>query len=160
MTNSFKNPLYFTSDGQKWWIKFIIKPLIWEPSISWSVIIITEPYLSDFKSTYCLSFYSPIILIKFSISSFYIIYLTDASLTFNSLPFKGNTPYLSLPTISIPAIANALAESPSVNINVQNSEFFFPASLASSNFSIPCNLAVFVPFNCLFSFASALALAC
>lgn len=85
--------------------------------------------------------------------------MTDASLTFNNFPFNGNTPYLSLPTISIPAIAKALAESPSVNINVQNSEFFFPASLASSNFSIPCNLLVFVPFNYLFNFASALAFA-
>lgn len=56
-------------------------------------------------------------------------------------------------------MAKALAESPSVNINVHNSEFFFPASLASSNFSIPCNLAVFVPFNYLFNFASAFALA-
>jgi len=41
-----------------------------------------------------------------------------ASLTFRNLPLKGNTPYLSLPTTSIPARASDLAESPSVRIIV------------------------------------------
>lgn len=118
-----------------------------------------HPYLKDFKSVYCLSFYNPTILIKFSISSLFIIYFMLASLTFNSLPLSGNTPYRSLPTTSIPDIANALAESPSVRIRVHYSEFRFPASLASSNFSIPCNLEFFDPFICLFSLASYLALA-
>ncbi len=60
----------------------------------------------------------PIILIMFWISWLSEIYLAWASLTFNNLPFKGKTPYLSLPTISIPEIAKFLAESPSVSIKV------------------------------------------
>ena len=49
-----------------------------------------------------------------------------------------------------------MAESPSVNINVHFSEFFVPAQFASSNFSIPNNLAVFfvLPFNFLKFFSS------
>ena len=65
--------------------------------------------------------------------------LCDASLTFNNLPRSGNTPYLSLPTTPRPDTANVLAESPSVRINVQSSEFLVPASLASSNFGTPVN---------------------
>jgi DNA topoisomerase-2 len=42
----------------------------------------------------------------------------SSPLTFKILPFKGNTPYLSLPIILKPEIANALAESPSVKIKV------------------------------------------
>lgn len=80
-----------------------------------------------------------------------IIYI-DASLTFNNLPLKGNTPNLSLPTISIPAIAKDLAESPSVNINVHKSAFFVPASFASSNLSIPNNLYCFLAVNCLLNY--------
>lgn len=41
--------------------------------------------------------------------------------------------------------ARALAESPSVNIKVHFSEFLPPASLASSSFTIPRSLWVFVP---------------
>lgn len=58
------------------------------------------------------------ILTNYSISAFFIIIYIVASLTFNNLPLKGNTPNLSLPTISIPAIANDFAESPSVKIKV------------------------------------------
>ena len=65
--------------------------------------------------------------------------LCDASLTFNNLPRSGNTPYLSLPTTPRPDTANVLAESPSVRINVQSSEFLVPASLASSNLGTPVN---------------------
>ena len=60
-----------------------------------------------------------------------------ASLTLRSLPFSGNTPYLSRPTMLSPAIAKALAESPSVTINVQSREYLVPASLASSSFGTP-----------------------
>ena len=58
------------------------------------------------------------ILTNCSISAFFIIMATDASLTFSNLPRKGKTPNLSLPTISSHAIANDLAESPSVRISV------------------------------------------
>ena len=63
--------------------------------------------------------------------------LCEASLTFNNLPRRGNTPYLSRPMTPRPDKANDLAESPSVNIKVQSMEFFVPASLASSNFGTP-----------------------
>lgn len=159
VTNSLRNPWYLIKDGQKWWMKFIINPFICDPSESWSVIIITLPYLKDFRSLYYLSFYNPMIFIKFSISSFSIIYFADASRTFSNLPLNGNIPYLSLPTTSIPDMANDLAESPSVKINVHNSEFLLPASLASSNFSIPCNLDCLFPFRCLLNLASYFALA-
>jgi hypothetical protein len=53
----------------------------------------------------------------------------------------------------IAAITKDFALSPSVSIKVQNSEFFFPASLASSSFSIPLIFADFVPFNYLFNLA-------
>lgn len=65
--------------------------------------------------------------------------LWEASLTFNSLPRNGKTPYLSRPTTLNPAIASALAESPSVTISVHCLEFFVPASFASSSFGIPFN---------------------
>lgn len=83
-----------------------------------------------------------------------------ASLTFNNLPFNGNTPYLSLPTISIPAIANDLAESPSVSMSVHYSACLVPASLASSSFSIPNNLYCFLADSCLDSYLFNLDLAC
>jgi hypothetical protein len=53
--------------------------------------------------------------------------LLFASLTFRNLPLNGKTPYLSLPTTSIPASARDLAESPSVKIIVQSSAFLVPA---------------------------------
>jgi len=58
-----------------------------------------------------------------------VIYLALASLTFNILPFNGKTPKLSLPTTSIPAMANDFAESPSVINNVHYSAFLPPASI-------------------------------
>jgi hypothetical protein len=73
--------------------------------------------------------------------------LCDASLTFNNLPRSGNTPYLSLPTTPRPDTANVLAESPSVRINVQSSEFLVPASLASSNFGTPVNTSTKLRHN-------------
>ena len=73
--------------------------------------------------------------------------LCDASLTFNNLPRSGNTPYLSLPTTPRPDTANVLAESPSVRINVQSSEFLVPASLASSNFGTPVNTSTKLQHN-------------
>lgn len=91
--------------------------------------------------------YNPIIFTNYSISEFFIIEAIVASLTFNNLPLKGKTPNLSLPTISIPAIANDLAESPSVSISVQRSAYLVPASLASSNLSIPNNLYYFFADN-------------
>ena len=93
----------------------------------------------------------------FWISGLSIICFVEASRTFNGLPFNGNTPYLSLPTISIPAIASALAESPSVRINVQSSHFFVPASLASSSFGTPSSLFLLVPLSVLAIFACNLA---
>ena len=63
--------------------------------------------------------------------------LCDASLTFNSLPRSGNTPYWSLPTTLKPLTASVLAESPSVRISVHCLEFLPPASLASSSLGMP-----------------------
>ena len=50
-----------------------------------------------------------------------------------TFPFKGKTPYKSRPTTLDPATAIDLAESPSVKIKIQSSDFFVPAKLASSN---------------------------
>ena len=73
-----------------------------------------------------------------------MICLLLASLTFKNFPLRGNTPYLSLPTNSIPASAKLLAESPSVRIMVQASANRVPASLASSSFGTPKSFA-FLP---------------
>jgi hypothetical protein len=72
-------------------------------------------------------------------------YFIVQSLTFKNLPFKGNTPNLSLPTTWIPLIASDLAESPSVKIKVQYSDSLVPASLASSSFGIPRSFSFFFP---------------
>ena len=52
-----------------------------------------------------------------------------------------------IPIILTPAIANAFAESPSVNMSVQDPEFRVPASLASSSFSMPNSLLFLTPFR-------------
>lgn len=60
-----------------------------------------------------------------------------ASRTFNSLPRNGNTPYRSRPTTPKPATASVLAESPSVRMSVQSSDFVVPAQFASSSLGTP-----------------------
>ena len=82
---------------------------------------------------YFLLLSNPKIFLIFTISVLALICLTFASLTLRTLPFRGNTPYLSLPTSDNPAIAIDLAESPSVRISVHSCAFFVPAQLASSN---------------------------
>ena len=62
-----------------------------------------------------------------------------------SLPFKGNTPYRSLPTIYKPLIARAFAESPSVRIRVHSQPRDVPAKFASSSFGIPRSRCFFFP---------------
>ena len=79
----------------------------------------------------------PIIFLILVISSLLAILLSAVSKTLSNLPFKGNIPYFSLPTTLRPAIAIDLAESPSVKINIQSSDFLVPASIASSNLGIP-----------------------
>ena len=81
-----------------------------------------------------------------------------ASLTFKTLPLRGNTPYLSLPITDNPAIAIDLAESPSVNIRVHCSDFLVPAQFASSSLGIII-LFFFLPSVCLQSLFSFLELA-
>ena len=88
-----------------------------------------------------------------------MICLDDASLTFKILPLNGNTPYLSLPTTSIPDIANDFAESPSVIIRMQFSAFLVPASLASSNLGIPKSRHYFFDVKVLAILAYSLAFA-
>jgi len=118
------------------------------------------PYLSSFVFVYFLPTEIPIIFVKFYISGLSIIYLLGASLTFKNLPLRGKTPYLSLPTISKPARASDLAESPSVKIIVQDSAYLVPASFASSSFGIPRSLLFFLPGpSYLAIIASSLALA-
>ena len=84
--------------------------------------------------------------------------MLSTSLTFNNLPFNGNTPYIFLPfgIALIPLTAIVLALSPSVNIKVQSIESFVPAKFASSNFGIDLRLDfffVFFPAKSLISFA-------
>jgi hypothetical protein len=78
-----------------------------------------------------------------AISSFSFILSSLCSLTFNIFPLRGKTPYCSRPIIDNPLIANALAESPSVKINVHSVHLLVPANVASSNLGIfnPCLLA-------------------
>ena len=154
------NPFIWISSGQNVWKKFITSPLIWDPSKSWSAMIIIEPYLKDLTFSYFLANWRPRIFIRYCSSWFSEDCFGVASLTFKSFPFNGNTPYLSLPTISIPAMARDLAESPSVKIKVQYSEFFVPASLASSSFGIPSNLDFFWPVKVFAILACSFALAC
>ena len=98
-------------------MKFNNKPLIWKPSTSASVNnIIPPPYLKLSVLSYTLPCYKPNIFLILIISWFSDNYLGEASLTFNNLPFNGNTPYLSVPITLLPVIAVAMAESPSVNI--------------------------------------------
>lgn len=82
--------------------------------------------------------------------------LCVASRTLRTFPFRGNTPYLSLPTTPKPATARDLAESPSVRISVQSREFLVPASLASSNFGIPFIFEVLLEVSFLFNWVCAL----
>mmetsp|Transcript_6709 Transcript_6709/g.16658 ORF Transcript_6709/g.16658 Transcript_6709/m.16658 type:complete len:228 (+) Transcript_6709:1668-2351(+) len=79
-----------------------------------------------------------------------MIWSCVASRTLSNLPRRGNTPYLSRPTTERPLTASALAESPSVRIRVQSSEFFPPASLASSSLGIPVR-RVFLAPSCFLS---------
>lgn len=60
----------------------------------------------------------------------------------------------------LPAIASALAESPSVKISVQLSLLAVPASFASSSFGIPVIRCFLPPLSVLANFAFYLALAC
>ena len=63
--------------GQKWCIKLIRSPLIWDPSWSWSVMIISLPYRNVFNfsgSSYFSLNWRPMILITLLISAFSIIW--------------------------------------------------------------------------------------
>mmetsp|Transcript_98086 Transcript_98086/g.245798 ORF Transcript_98086/g.245798 Transcript_98086/m.245798 type:complete len:237 (+) Transcript_98086:1997-2707(+) len=122
-------------------MRLMIKPLMCEPSKSWSAMIMMEPYLKPFNSSsYSRLKSKPMILMMFWISSLAIICFNVASRTLSILPLRGNTPYLSRPMTLSPATARALAESPSVRMSVHSAEFLPPASLASSNFGTPVNL--------------------
>lgn len=70
---------------------------------------------------------NPRIFITLEISSLFLILSSVASLTFNTFPLSGNTPYKSLPITPSPATASALAESPSVRIRVHFAESALPA---------------------------------
>ena len=63
--------------------------------------------------------------------------LCVASRAFGSFPRSGNTPQLSRPTTLRPAIASALALSPSVRMREQSFEREPPALFASSSFGMP-----------------------
>mmetsp|Transcript_25408 Transcript_25408/g.75641 ORF Transcript_25408/g.75641 Transcript_25408/m.75641 type:complete len:280 (+) Transcript_25408:2459-3298(+) len=123
-------------------------PLMWEPSWSWSAMIMMEPYLSPFSSSsYSRLRSRPTILMMFWISVFDIICFSVASRTFRTLPRSGKTPYLSRPTTLRPATARALAESPSVRISVHSLESLPPASFASSSFGTPVSRVTFPVFT-------------
>ena len=115
-----------------------------------------DPYQSYFVSVYFVPILSPVILRRFWISGFSIIWVVVASQTLSIFPFKGKEPYLSLVKVSIPASAKDLAESPSVRIKMHSSDFPVPAQLASSSLSIPITHCFFPP-AILLSFALSLA---
>lgn len=96
---------------------------------------------------------------RFWISGFSMICLLLASRTFKNLPLRGKTPYLSLPTTSMPASAKLLAESPSVKMIVHCSAFRVPALFASSSLGIPTSFYFFFPTICFAILASSFAFA-
>mmetsp|Transcript_43036 Transcript_43036/g.77214 ORF Transcript_43036/g.77214 Transcript_43036/m.77214 type:complete len:204 (-) Transcript_43036:1565-2176(-) len=118
-------------------MKLMINPLMCEPSWSWSVMIMMEPYRNPRTSEYSVPASKAMILITWSISLFSSICFTVSSLTFRNFPRRGNTPKRSRPTTPRPATAKAFAESPSVRISVHSPPFLVPASLASSSLGIP-----------------------
>ena len=67
------------------------------------------------------------------------------SLTFRSLPRKGNTPYLFLSCFDNPDITPALAESPSVRISVHSHDLRPPAHIAPVYLGMPLIFTVFLP---------------
>ena len=148
--NSTKNPGILKSDGKCACRKLISKPLMWDPSWSWSVMIMMWPYRRLFTLSYAVPCRRPKICLMYVISALFMIWSCDASLTFKSFPRSGKTPYRSRPTTDKPLTASAFAESPSVKINVQCSEFLPPASLASSSLGIPVRRVFFAP-SCFFS---------
>mmetsp|Transcript_14026 Transcript_14026/g.33367 ORF Transcript_14026/g.33367 Transcript_14026/m.33367 type:complete len:220 (-) Transcript_14026:1130-1789(-) len=137
VTNSFKKPGILRSEGNQCWIKLMIRPLMCEPSWSWSVMIMMEPYLRPLASRYSLLASKAKIFRTWSISLFSSICFTESSRTLRSLPRSGKTPKRSRPTTDSPATASALAESPSVRISVQLWPSLVPARLASSSFGTP-----------------------
>mmetsp|Transcript_2027 Transcript_2027/g.4717 ORF Transcript_2027/g.4717 Transcript_2027/m.4717 type:complete len:239 (-) Transcript_2027:1276-1992(-) len=136
-------------------------PLMCEPSWSWSVISITFPYRSFRRSSspsasflpfFCVATLrralpcsSPRIALMAVNSAFWSTLWCDASRTFFSFPFNGNTPYRSRPNTDSPDTARDLAESPSVRISVHSPARFVPAQFASSSFGISGRLLAPVP---------------
>lgn len=103
-------------------------------TLTWSVMIMRLPYLSSSTDVYFLLCFNPRMVFMCWISILFWIWVMFASRTLRSFPRSGNTPYLSLPTTDRPPSTSALAESPSVRINVQCLLCpFTPAKLASSS---------------------------
>ena len=67
------------------------------------------------------------------------------SFTFNTLPFKGYTPYNLRCSCDNPDNAIAFAESPSVRMRMHLEDWGVPAYTASSSFGIPVILDCFFP---------------
>lgn len=85
--------------GQLLWIKLMRSPLICEPSWSWSVIIITWPYLKLFRSSsveYFLLYCRPRILIRLFISALSRIWNHKSAISFGPCSFYSTTCILSV----------------------------------------------------------------
>ena len=137
--NCLRKPRHLRSEGLYQCRKLMIKPLMWEPSASWSAMIITLPYrsLRTFSAVYTVLRSIPRILTMFVSSSFFRTFASPSARGLRGFPLSGKTPKLSRPRTTIPATASVFAESPSVRMSVHWCDFDVPALFASSSFLIP-----------------------
>ena len=133
--NFWKNPRISIRDGKHAWKKFMTRPAMCAPSWSESAMTITRPYRRPSALAYVRPVWRPRICLSAAISALFAMAATAASRQFSSLPRRGKTPYLSRPTTPSPAMARALAESPSVRTSVHSPLRLVPAQLASVSFA-------------------------
>mmetsp|Transcript_3264 Transcript_3264/g.4730 ORF Transcript_3264/g.4730 Transcript_3264/m.4730 type:complete len:354 (-) Transcript_3264:1160-2221(-) len=158
---NWRNPGICRRDGHSCANRLSTRPLMWDPSWSWSVMMSTLPYRRLWVSAYTLLCCRPRICFSWLTSAFLAMAAGDAWRTLRSLPRSGKTPNVSRPTTDSPLTASALAESPSVRMRVHSLDRErCPAQLASSSFGMPSMRPARLPsvfFRSLVSLRSALA---
>ena len=109
---------------------------MWNPSRSWSDMIMILPYRSLSISLMVNPSNSPNISMRSLYSLLCSSCCTDASPRLSGFPLRGYTPNFSDPMTLSPLMANVLAESPSVRIKVHCADLALPAHLASSSLGL------------------------
>mmetsp|Transcript_71285 Transcript_71285/g.201219 ORF Transcript_71285/g.201219 Transcript_71285/m.201219 type:complete len:223 (+) Transcript_71285:693-1361(+) len=145
VTNSIMKPGIWKSDGHQCCTRFSMRPLMCEPSKSWSAMTMIWPYRIPNVELYDFFGSIPMIFVMFAISALFIVWEKFASLTFSSFPRRGKTPYRSLPMMLRPATASDLALSPSVRMSVHSRPSRPPARFASSSFGMSNSRFLFPP---------------